>query len=118
MSPEAQKMGKMFRKTKRAQGWSAADIGKIVGAAALTYATGGAAAGILATAVADTYKGKRTNDAIAGNIRKVEKLRKQYLPQLGITKRKGAWYDSQGNRVSQESSMQLLLALGAFGSGG
>lgn len=116
ISQDAQKIKKAVKKMRNAKGWSPSDIAKVVGAAALTYVTGGTAAGIAASALASAGGQYQQNKGALKSLHKWNKLKNQYLPQIGWTPNPdGGWNDASGTHMSTAQVAQTLLNLGAFG---
>lgn len=116
VSPEAKKIKNQIKKLQSAGKWSPTDIAKIVGAAALTYATGGSTAGILASAISSGIGANAENGQANTNLKQYRTMKDQYLSQIGWSKTAdGAWKDASGKKMSTGQVVQTLMNLGVWG---
>lgn len=116
VSPEAKKIKKQIKQLQDSGKWSPADIAKIVGAAALTYATGGSTSAILASAVSGAAGANKENSAANTNLKQYRTMKDQYLSQIGWSKTgDGAWKDASGKKMSTGQVVQTLMNLGVWG---
>jgi hypothetical protein len=116
ISQDAYKIKKQIKKMRNARGISLGDIAKIAGSAALTYATGGTAAAIAGSAGLAGLGAVAQGKAAVKNIHQYQKLKNQYLPDIGWTMTKhGGWADASGQQMSTAQIVQTLMNLGAFG---